>query len=350
MPSRWLIVVLVAGCGGSSSSSDPVAFSAPHSDGNTFACATCHALEEPAPDGLRRPGHPIGDAAARPSYKNGQVEDLLTAVNSCRREWMAAPAFEAGDPRWIELSGFLRERAPETAPALSFERVEPPRDLSGGDPTAGRALFNRTCILCHGEDGIGTARAPEITGLELEPAYIAERVRTSGDDESTVYPGLTGGRMPFWAADRLSDAELRDIAAYVHTSERGDAPDAGTGPGADGGRDCDATHARVGQVAELTTHFHGVTGTARIVDDCTVVIEMFGFDGQGVDVRVYGAAGGDYESGFSMSEDLRREGGYTDATITATLPAGRTLGELDGISIWCVPVGASFGDGLFGAP
>jgi hypothetical protein len=30
-----------------------------------------------------------------------------------------------------------------------------------------------------------------------------------------------------------------------------------------------------------------------------------------------------------------------------TLPEGRTLDELDGISIWCVAVGVDFGSGRF---
>ena len=40
---------------------------------------TCHALEEPADD-FRRPGHPIGNAANRPSYKNGQLTDIIDAI------------------------------------------------------------------------------------------------------------------------------------------------------------------------------------------------------------------------------------------------------------------------------
>ena len=65
----------------------------PQEDGNSFACATCHALEEPASDGLRRPGHPIGNATRRPSYKNGQVDEMRLAVNSCLEEWMGAEFF-----------------------------------------------------------------------------------------------------------------------------------------------------------------------------------------------------------------------------------------------------------------
>ena len=54
--------------------------------------------------------------------------------------------------------------------------------------------------------------------------------------------------------------------------------------------------------------------------------------------------------GFSMSGDIRRSGGYNGDTVFAQLPEGRTLDELDGISVWCVPVATSFGDGLFGTP
>ncbi|MDH3654684.1 MAG: hypothetical protein OEN21_10485, partial [Myxococcales bacterium] len=102
----FLSVLGFSGCSDSESTavaSGEALYLQPHSDGNTFACASCHALEEPAPDGIRRPGHPIGDAANRPSFKNGQLDVLLDAVNSCRVEWMGAPAFSEADPRWIAL-------------------------------------------------------------------------------------------------------------------------------------------------------------------------------------------------------------------------------------------------------
>jgi hypothetical protein len=117
-------------------------------------------------------------------------------------------------------------------------------------------------------------------------------------------------------------------------------------------RDCDATHSKVGQVAELQTFFHQVSGKAVIVDDCTVRVDDFVYDGEGINVRFYSGLGGDYTNGFSMSEsDLRRAGGYDGAEpVYAQLPENRTLDDLDGISVWCVPVSTSFGDGLFANP
>ena len=111
---------------------------------------------------------------------------------------------------------------------------------------------------------------------------------------------------------------------------------------------CAGTHPRVGLTAVLTTRFHGDSGTARIVDDCTIVIENFAFDGAGLDVRAYaGDTAGKFDNGRILSNDLRRTGGYNNETLTIKLPTGVTLDDVGSLSIWCVPVSMSFGDGIF---
>jgi thiosulfate dehydrogenase len=167
--------------GSGASVSGEALYAEPHDDGNTFACATCHALEEPAADGIRRPGHAIGDAANRPSFKNGQLTDLLDAVNSCRMEWMVAPAFEQADPRWLALLEYLTESAGSSQAApLTYDIVEPPADTDGGDETSGQTLFNASCVLCHGVDAVGTDRGPALRGSFLDAETIARKVRMSG--------------------------------------------------------------------------------------------------------------------------------------------------------------------------
>ncbi len=384
-----LVTALLAACGTPETSSETSPGEAIYrgtvEDGNSWACATCHALEEPAAD-FRRPAHPLGDAAARPSYKNGQVAEMRDAVNSCLTEWMNAEPWTAQDPRWLELEVFLEELAPATAPALQFSIVDPPADLGGGDATVGREMFDASCAVCHAAGGEGSSLAPPIAGLGLDPAYIAERVRHSGRGDSEVYDGLSGGIMPFWAADRLSDSELRDIIAFVSesvsTADDGVADDGNTQPGdtqgsntdpgdgdaddgsadatAEGGTDgdsggpqpvnCPITHERVGWVADLSAQFHGVGGRAEIVDDCTVVIHDFTYDGTGIDVRLYGGVGGDYDNGYAMTDDLIKPGGYDGIELEAILPDGVTLDQLDGVSVWCVDVGIDFGSGSFAPP
>jgi hypothetical protein len=183
---------------------------------------------------------------------------------------------------------------------------------------------------------------------------VAQRVRTSGRTDSPIYPGLTGGIMPFWAGDRLSDDELRDLVAYLEivddtTTDTG-TDTGGTDTGTTTGSDCPMTSARIGWTADLQNFFHDVGGTAEIVDDCTVVISNFTYDGTGIDVRIYGGAGGDYDNGFAMTEDLLKDGGYNGTTLVATLPEGEDMDALDGISVWCVDVGVDFGSGVFSPP
>jgi len=191
-------------------------YETPLTDGNSFACATCHALTEPAAGGLRRPGHPIGEATRRAHWKNGKAASFLDAVNSCVTEWMVASAWSATEPRFVALRAFLdTQTSVEHAADLNFEIVAPPADLSGGDDARGQTLFNRTCIVCHGTDGIGTVRAPRIAGSARDATYVAKRIRTSGSTQSAVYAHLTGGVMPFWAKDRLADGEVRDLVAFV---------------------------------------------------------------------------------------------------------------------------------------
>lgn len=369
-------------------------------DGNSFTCATCHALTEPA-TGLRRVGHSIGDAAARPSFKNGQVGELHDAVNSCLQEWMNAEPWTTDDERWVALEAFMTEIAPASADALTFSVLAPPsaNELSGGDAERGRATFNASCAECHGDDGVGTTRGLPIAGRALDPEYIGRRVRTSGRSDSTVYAGLTGGVMPFWAADRLSPEELVDIVAWLSMDE-GVADDDGAddgvddgpaddgmddgmddgvddgpaddgmddgpaddgmddgGSGTDGGADdgmddggptgnCPATHPKIGQTAVLQEFFHDVAGTAEIVDDCTIRITGFDYDAEGIVVQLYGGLGGDYDNGFAMGDDLVGPVPFNNATVDFELPQGMTMDDLDGVSVWCVNIGIDFGSGNF---
>lgn len=350
-----LALGLFAGCetatdeGRSATTDGQALYAAPHDDGNTFACATCHALHEPADDGITRPGHPIGDAAARATFKNGQLSGLVDAVNSCREDWMGAPAFTEDDPRWLALRDFLvAEAGDTTAESITYDIVDPPADVSGGDPVAGAAAFDRTCAVCHGPGAAGSERAPSLLGTPETADFIALKVRRSGNPSSDVYPDLVPGRMPFWAADRLTDDGLRDIVAFLGQTEsttpiNGDEMDLSL-PNAQS--DCGSSHPMVGQSLTFMEKAHDVGGTATVVDDCTILFEDFSFDGGGIDVRIYGGENGSYDDGATMSVNLVGTAFERNKAVLR-LPEGISLGDFDGLSVWCVPVGFSFGDGQF---
>jgi mono/diheme cytochrome c family protein len=354
-------------------------YETPLADGNSFSCATCHALREPSPDGLRRPAHPLGDATRRHHWKNGKAASFLDAVNSCLTDWMVAPSWSATDPQFIALRDFLDAQATDPrADDLTFEIVPPPGDLAGGDVARGRATFDRTCSVCHGNGGIGSDRGPRVAGSARTAEYIAKRIRSSGSPRSAVYGELSGGVMPFWAKDRLSDGELRDLVAFLrHDAPAPDAgaplADAGTPPDAappgDAGTDatmardvrpspdvppasgCGKTNPRVGWKADLgiNTGEGQVSGFVTMIDDCTLQLTSFSYDGNGIDVRVFGSKVKTFRPGFVIGPDLFGHR-YNKATLNVTLPAGKTLDDLDWVSIWCTKARADFGSGPFLPP
>jgi hypothetical protein len=113
---------------------------------------------------------------------------------------------------------------------------------------------------------------------------------------------------------------------------------------------CTRYHATVGWVANLATFAHGVSGQATIVDDCTIRIDNFNYDGGGLPrVFVYAGFDGNYAGGFSISRNLYGTP-HTDETLILNIGKSRTLDDLNGISVWCAEARIDFGSGVFVPP
>ncbi|MEJ2418789.1 MAG: DM13 domain-containing protein [Exilibacterium sp.] len=330
-------------------------YAMPNENGNTFACATCHALSEPAEDGLVRPGHPIGNALRRQDFKNGQLTTFLEAANVCLTEWMVVPTpWTSESEDFQALKAYIddQDEGEGVAESVTIQFATPLEFTdagdAGGDPVAGENLFNERCIVCHGESAQGTERAPDLRGFVDDANYVATKVRLSGRSDSVVYPDLAGGRMPFWGQDRISDAQLVDVISFL----LGTTQDPNEGGGDEDNdepaqRECSSTHPKIGQVASFETHFHDIQGIATIIDDCSIRVDSFYYDGEGIDVHVYGGIGSEYRGGFSMGKNLVNRVGYEGESFIVQLPENKTLDDLDRVSIWCVPVGVSFADAVF---
>jgi len=107
-----------------------------------------------------------------------------------------------------------------------------------------------------------------------------------------------------------------------------------------------STHPLVGTVRQFSTLAHDVAGTVTILDDRTIQVTDFVFDGGGVDVFFYVGNDGRFDraaGGRPLGPQLvgtRQNGG----TITLTLPDDLTLDDFNGLSVWCIPFSASFGE------
>lgn len=112
--------------------------------------------------------------------------------------------------------------------------------------------------------------------------------------------------------------------------------------------ECGSTDQRIGSSATFSTLAHEVAGTVTIIDDCTLEITGFNYDGQGPAVYFYAARDADYlsENAFVLGDQLNGPR-YTNETIRLKLPENRTLADMNTISVWCVDFRANFGEAVF---
>jgi cytochrome c6 len=77
---------------------------------------------------------------------------------------------------------------------------------------AGRSLFNSTCASCHGQHGIPTAVGKSLNAPELGSKAVQSR--TDAELQQIIANGK-GNMPPF--NDRLSDAQINSLVAYIRT-------------------------------------------------------------------------------------------------------------------------------------
>ncbi len=112
--------------------------------------------------------------------------------------------------------------------------------------------------------------------------------------------------------------------------------------------DCSADHPLVGETASLSTIHHQVAGDVRVVDNCTLEVTNFVFDGLGPRVFFYAAKDSQFGSDAAFVVGPRLNGTvYSGNTLTLKLPAGKTLDDMNSISVWCADVRIDFGSAVF---
>ena len=107
---------------------------------------------------------------------------------------------------------------------------------------------------------------------------------------------------------------------------------------------CTTDHEKVGHSGFFSTLAHNVSGKATIIDDCTIEISEFNYDGGGPVVYFYGAIDHEYASNNAFAIGPKLTGTvYDNGTLQITLPQGKSLDDLSGLSVWCIDFDANFG-------
>lgn len=190
---------------------------------NGVACSDCHSnVEDEASqgDGRIRAGHTLYGVAGRPYWRGDgrrtSFPTLRKAIDACVTIFQGGSPLPAEDS--LRLAAYLESISPRKGqPPITLEPaleagLDYDRDkYRGGDPGKGRELFFAACHSCHpaGRAGLG----PAIIGKTVPE--IALKVREGNGLLRGNRPA--GAFAPFFGKDRLSDAQVADIAAYAST-------------------------------------------------------------------------------------------------------------------------------------
>lgn len=198
---------------------------------NRFACTTCHAERAGDAAGRVLPGAVLAGAARRPTYWGGEVLHLREAVERCWVYFMRGVRADLDGPNGAALSAWiesLSEGDAGVADAVPFTVPRVARDLPGGDPARGRAVYARACQSCHGALGTGAGRVSPLVAV-IPGDTLAEHCSGQPPVGVTDLPTYTrttvyqktrhgsflgyGGTMPPFSTEVLTEEQVADLVS-----------------------------------------------------------------------------------------------------------------------------------------
>lgn len=108
---------------------------------------------------------------------------------------------------------------------------------------------------------------------------------------------------------------------------------------------------RTGWQANLQTNAHNVSRRVTILDQDSLAVDNFTYDGGGLAVYFYLATDNTrtaISQGIAASGNILGQPHFGDS-FRLDLPPGLTLDNYNAIAVWCVPAQANFGSGSFAA-
>ena len=199
---------------------------------NAFSCATCHATDVPKANAAARTSiaASMRGVASRRTWWGGAAPRLLDAVNACFTFFMRGEPLLPDDARGRALYEYLLKLSPnDQSDALPFTFVQGVDALQRGEPNRGKAAYEASCKVCHGEPYSGKGRISELVSIIPQAIVPWATGAFPGFEKNDFDPALgiidkvrhgqflgLGGNMPFFTAEALSDADLAAVIGYLN--------------------------------------------------------------------------------------------------------------------------------------
>ncbi|HLO12101.1 MAG TPA: c-type cytochrome [Pseudoneobacillus sp.] len=192
--------------------------------GNNLSCASCHAN-----GGVGSSLDLVGISKTYPQYnpRAGKEVKIEDRINGCFKRSMNGkplPLDSKEMKAMVAYYTYISKNVPDGTKERPWAKMPKAEgDLAKVNANAGREIYNKACITCHGEGGEGGA-----TGIPLwgDKSYNIgagmARVRTAGAFIRDYMPKASmGGYEP----GALTDEDAMNIAAYINSMDRPDFPD-----------------------------------------------------------------------------------------------------------------------------
>lgn len=178
-------------------------------------CAQCH---QAGGGGLMTKGYP--NLIDNDWLFGGDMDAIVTTVSHGIRNTTDPEARNVGlvMPAWSEkATGELADAASakfteeQVGQVVSYVLQISGQEADAAQATAGAQLFADNCAACHGDGGVGNR--------DMGAPNLTDAIWLYGGDAATLTATVVGGRagvMPAWAG-RLSEADIRSVATYVHS-------------------------------------------------------------------------------------------------------------------------------------
>ncbi len=189
-----------------------------------LACASCHLGTGTEPGTLtllQADGH-----YPRFSARVAAKTDLADRVNECMQRSLNGRPLPRNSAEMIAMVGYIKSLGElNAAMGASAKKAKEPMAFKtpnrAADLKAGRRVFEKRCVACHGQDGMGLrASADPKKGYVFPPLWGPD----SFNDGAGMHRVLTAAkfvkaRMPLGKPD-LTDDEAFDVAAYLNSQPR----------------------------------------------------------------------------------------------------------------------------------
>jgi len=192
---------------------------APLNVGNEMNCVNCH-LDR----GRKANSSPMwGAYPMYPAYrkKNNKVNTYAERLQGCFSFSMNGTPPHADGEIILALTAYsywLSTGAPtaKALPGRGFDEPLPPK--GGFDIARGKVVYEKQCVICHGENGEGKKVG---VNYVFPPLWGKDSYNWgAGMHRINTAAGFIQHNMPLGRGETLSDIEAWDVAAYVNVHER----------------------------------------------------------------------------------------------------------------------------------